>query len=53
MYIIVGLGITAGNLAPVLFGYSAFSIWGVLGILVGGLFGVWVFWKLRQAGYLE
>lgn len=53
MYVIVGLGITIGNLVPALFGASIFGLWGVLGIMIGGFIGVWVFWKLREMGYLE
>jgi membrane associated rhomboid family serine protease len=38
--IIFGLG---GNFLPMLFGDTdPFSLWAVLGGLVGGLFGVWV-----------
>ena len=38
--IIFGLG---GNFLPMLFGDNdLFSIWAVLGGLVGGIFGVWI-----------
>ncbi|HET6622392.1 MAG TPA: hypothetical protein VFG56_00460 [Candidatus Saccharimonadales bacterium] len=53
MYTIVGLGLTLGNLLPTLFGQSPFGLWGILGTLIGGMVGVWVFWKLRQMGYIE
>jgi len=53
MYLIVGLGMTIGTYLPTLFGQSAFGGWSILGTLIGGFFGVWVFWKMRQNGYLE
>lgn len=53
MYVIVGLGLTIGNFLPVIFGQSAFGLWGVLGTLIGGIAGVWLFWKLRSMGYIE
>jgi hypothetical protein len=31
-----------GGYAPVLFGDSVFSGWGVLGGVVGGIFGIWL-----------
>ena len=53
MYIIVSAGMTIGSLLPTLFGQSVLGLWSVIGTLIGGFIGIWVFWKLRQMGYLE
>ena len=53
MYIIVSLGMGIGGYLPVLLGQSMLGGWSVLGTLIGGFIGIWVFYKLRQAGYLD
>lgn len=41
-------GIIGGYLPVVLFGAGSFSIWSILGSLVGGLGGIWVAVKLSN-----
>ena len=53
MYLIVSLGMAIGGYLPVLFGQSALGGWSIIGTLIGGFAGIWLFWKMRQAGYLE
>jgi len=39
----------AGNFIPMLFGDNDFfSIWGILGSVIGGLFGIWVGVKISK-----
>jgi hypothetical protein len=36
---------TIGGYLPSLFGASYFSLWGILGSAIGGLFGIWFVYK--------
>lgn len=42
------VGSSLGGYAPVLFGESAFSLWGVLGSTIGGVAGIWAGIKLSD-----
>jgi hypothetical protein len=42
------VGSTAGGLAPGLWGASDFSGWAIFLSTVGGLFGIWVAYKLSS-----
>lgn len=38
-----------GNFMPLLFGINdIFSVWGILGGLIGGFFGIWVGYKISK-----
>lgn len=52
MYLILGVFMTLGSMIPSLFGESLFGGWSILGTLVGGVIGVIVYWKAREAGYI-
>jgi len=53
MYLILIVFMTLGSLVPMLFGQSMFGGWSIFGTLVGGIIGVIVYWKARQAGYIS
>jgi len=53
MYIIIGVTTSIGSYVPVLFGASMLGGWSVLGSLIGGIIGIVIFYKVRQAGYVE
>lgn len=53
MYIIISVATVIGGWLPTLFGASMLDMWSILGSVVGGFIGIFVYWKLRQAGYLE
>jgi hypothetical protein len=41
-----------GSYIPVLLGEGFFSVWSVLGGMVGGLFGIWLaLWIVKRYGY--
>lgn len=42
-----------GGYVPVLFGASMMDVSSILGTVIGGIIGVVVYYKLRQAGYIE
>lgn len=51
MYLVIGIFMSAGGYLPVLFGQSAFGGWSILGTLLGGIAGIYIYFKLRQSGY--
>lgn len=53
MYIILGATMTIGGYIPVLFGANALGGWSILGGLIGGAIGIWIYYKVRQSGYIE
>lgn len=53
MYLILTIAMAIGGYIPVLLGADALGGWSILGGLIGGLAGVWVYVKIRRAGYLE
>lgn len=53
MYIIIGVTTTVGGWIPTLFGSSWFGGWSILGTLIGGIVGIVIYYKIRQAGYLD
>lgn len=53
MYIIIGATTSIGSYVPVLFGADMLGGWSVLGSLIGGVIGIIIFYKVRQAGYVE
>ena len=53
MYIIIGITTGIGSYVPVLFGADLLGGWSVLGTLIGGIVGIYIFYKVRQAGYVE
>lgn len=53
MYIIMAIFMGIGGFAPTLFGESPLGGWSIFGTLVGGIIGVIVYWKVREAGYIE
>jgi hypothetical protein len=39
----------AGNFAPILFGVTdIFSLWGIIGGVMGGFFGIWVGYNISK-----
>ena len=48
VYLGAGIGGTIGGYLPVLLGADGFSGWSILGSLIGGLFGIWVVYKLAN-----
>ena len=53
MYLIIGVMSTIGAWVPTLFGASMLDLASIFGSVVGGFVGIYVYWKARQAGYLE
>lgn len=53
MYIIIGVGGALGAWVPTMFGASMMDFSSIFGSMIGGLVGIYVYWKLHQAGYLE
>jgi len=53
MYIIIGVTGTIGAWVPTLFGASMLDFSSIFGSVVGGFVGIFIYWKLRQAGYVE
>ncbi len=53
MYTIMTLSMGIGGYVPVLFGQSAFGGIGVLGTVIGGIFGIILYAKLRSNGVIE
>jgi hypothetical protein len=42
------IGSTVGDFVPSLWGASSFSISGVFTSAIGGLLGIWLFWKIGE-----
>jgi len=53
MYLILTVMMAIGGYIPVLFGADALGGWSILGGLVGGIIGVWIYMKVRSSGYLD
>lgn len=53
MYLILAIAMGIGGYVPVLFGADPLGGWSILGGLIGGIIGVWIYIKVRQAGYLD
>ena len=53
MYIIIGVTGTIGAWVPTPFGAGMLDMWSIFGSVVGGFMGIFIYWKLRQAGYVE
>lgn len=53
MYLILAVFMTLGSFIPTLFGQSMFGGWSIFGTLVGGIIGIFVYWKVKQAGYIS
>lgn len=53
MYLIIGVFTTLGSMVPALFGQSMFGGWSILGTLIGGIIGIFVYWKAREGGYIS
>lgn len=53
MYIIISVMGAIGGWVPTLFGASMLGGWSILGSLVGGVVGIVIYWRVRQAGYLD
>lgn len=43
MWLFIGIGGAIGGYIPVWLGASYFSVWGMLGSLVGGVAGIYIF----------
>ena len=48
MYIIIGIAMTIGGYIPVLFGQSAFGGWSLLGTVIGGIAGIYIYIKMSS-----
>ncbi len=53
MYVIMSLSMGVGGYVPVLFGQSAFGGLSILGTVIGGIFGIILYAKLRSNGIIE
>lgn len=51
VYIIIAVTGGIGGYIPVLFGANPFGGWSIFGSLVGGIAGIVIFYKMKQAGY--
>ena len=50
VYLGMFLGSLIGGYLPVIFGVDAFSLWSIVGSIIGGLIGIYVFYKMGS-GY--
>ncbi|NCN25591.1 hypothetical protein GW935_02950 [Candidatus Falkowbacteria bacterium] len=46
IYLGMFIGSLVGGYLPMLFGVSAFSMWSVMSGAVGGIFGIWLAYKI-------
>jgi hypothetical protein len=53
MYIIITITTVIGGWVPTLWGASMLDVSSILGSVVGGFVGIYIYWKMRQAGYIE
>lgn len=53
MYLILTVFMGVGGFIPTLFGESIFGGWSIFGTFVGGVMGIIVYWKAREAGYIN
>lgn len=53
MYIIIAITGAIGSWIPTLFGATMLDFSSILGSIIGGFIGIYIYWKLRQAGYVE
>jgi len=53
MYIIITITTVIGGWVPTLWGASMLDVTSIFGSVVGGFVGIFVYWKLRQSGYVE
>lgn len=54
MYIILTVTMFIGGYLPVLlWGADPLGGWSILGGLIGGIIGIWIYFKIRQGGYIE
>lgn len=53
MYIIISVTTVIGGWVPTLFGASMLDMASIFGSVIGGFVGIFIYWKMRQAGYLE
>lgn len=51
IYIVIGITGAIGGYVPVLFGADPFGGWSIFGSVVGGIAGIVIFYKMKQAGY--
>jgi hypothetical protein len=43
LWLLIGIGGTIGGFIPVWFGASYFSLWGILGSLIGSIAGIYFY----------
>lgn len=53
MYIIISVATVIGGWIPTLWGESMLGFVSIFGSVVGGFVGIFIYWKARQAGYIE
>ncbi len=42
------IGSTIGGFVPTLLGAGIFSLWSIVGTLIGGILGIWVGFRLKD-----
>lgn len=53
MYVILSITMGIGGWIPMIWGASYMDISSIVGTCVGGTVGIWLYIKLRSAGYIE
>lgn len=53
MYVIMSVTMGAGAYIPVLFGASALGLGSIVGSMVGGIGGIFLYIYLRNSGFIE
>ena len=53
MYVIMSVTMGAGAYIPVLFGASALGLESIVGSMVGGIGGIFLYIYLRNSGFIE
>lgn len=48
MYIFITIFGAIGAYLPSLLGANGFSVWGIIGSTIGGLFGIWIAVKISK-----
>lgn len=51
LYIFIGITGAIGAYIPTFLGQSAFGGWSIFGSTLGGIVGIVVYFKMKQAGY--
>ncbi len=53
MYIIISVTTLIGGWIPTLWGASMLGFASIFGSLIGGIVGVYLYWKAKQYGYID